>query len=354
MSGGMDSSVAAFVLKEKGYEVLGMTMEVVPQDNCFPKGRNEIDSGGGVTEQAKKAAQALGIPHESVNLRKEFEQMVVSNFCQEYVKGRTPNPCVRCNKLIKMGLLMDRALEKGADYLATGHYARVVYQKESNRYFLKKGKDKSKDQSYFLYPLLQKQLSFLLMPLGTMTKQQVRKRAAQFNLPSKKEKGSQEICFIPDDDYIGFLKKRMPQRFVSGPIKDSSGRTLGFHQGILHFTIGQRRGMRISASQPLYVVDIRREDQSVVVGTHDQLYKKKLLVSSMNMILQDEIPSRMEIQAKIRYKHKEAPAYLERKTSSQAWIEFKHPQRAVTPGQSAVFYRGDTVVGGGIIEKVLD
>lgn len=354
MSGGVDSSVAASVLKERGYEVQGMTMEVVPLKNFSLKEEDEAIPRVGVTEKAQKVARFLNIPHETLNLKKEFEQKVISNFCNEYAQGRTPNPCIRCNKFIKMGLLMDKALERGADYLATGHYAQVVYQRDVKRYLLKKGKDREKDQSYFLYPLNQKQFSFLLMPLGFMTKHQVQEKASQLNLPLKKDTESQEICFIPDDNYVCLLKKRRPESFIPGPIKDLNGNILGFHQGILHFTIGQRRGMGISASHPLYVVDIRSEDQSVVVGTQDQLYKKNFLVSSVNMIVQNEIPSEMEIQARIRYKHEEAPACLKKKNSSQAWVKFKKPQRAITPGQSVVFYRGDTVLGGGIIEKALD
>ncbi|GAH21567.1 unnamed protein product [marine sediment metagenome] len=238
-----------------------------------------------------------------------------------------------------------------ADYLATGHHARVEYDTRSERYFLKKGKDKKKDQSYFLYPLTQKQLSRILMPIGNFTKEEVREKAQKLGLSVAQRHESQEICFIPDNDYVRFLRQRIPSAFRPGPIVDRENRVLGKHKGIAHFTIGQRKGMGIAASQPLYVLSMQSDKNTIVVGPSNQLYEKTLLASQMNLISKAKITKPLNVGAKIRYKHREAKAFLSPQDTDQILVEFEKPQRAITPGQAVVFYDRNVVVGGGIIHK---
>ena len=355
MSGGVDSSAAAALLKEKGYEVIGVTMKLfsLPPEFCR---RESLRSccGWKATEDAHDVAITLGIPHYIVDFRKHFEKKVISDFCEEYTQGRTPNPCIRCNQFIKFDVLMKCLKKFDADYLATGHHARITYDSKRRRYLLRKGRDADKDQSYFLYVLSQEQLSRILMPVGEFTKQEVRRKAKKWGLGVAERAESQEICFIPDNDYVGFLRSRIPGAFQPGPIIGLENRVLGQHKGIACFTIGQRRGMGIAASHPLYVLEILSERNAVVVGTNDQLYKKRLLASRINLISVDRLKVPLAVKAKIRYKHREAKARLIPLGSNQALVEFSIPQRAVTPGQSVVFYERDVVVGGGIIDKALD
>ena len=339
MSGGVDSSVAALLLKEKGFDVFGITMEHYPLPESIRAG-----------EDAAQVAKILKIPHHVVKLEKEFKKYVVDDFCQEYEGGRTPNPCIRCNKSLKFGLLLEKANKLGARYIATGHHARVFYDSATKRFLLKKGKDREKDQSYFLYSLSQDQLSFVKFPVGELTKGEVRAKACQFDLPSAKRPESQEICFIPDNDYIGFLKDRTPHVFCPGPIIDKDGRVLGSHKGIAHFTIGQRKGMGIAAPKPLYVIEIQAEKNTIIAGTEDELYKKELQASSLNIISLPKLRGNMEVEAKIRYKHRPAKAIIKPLSSNRALVKFSKPQRAVTPGQAVVFYDGDVVIGGGTID----
>lgn len=355
MSGGVDSSVAAALLKEKGFEVVGVTMKLfsLPDEYC---GSESLRSccGWKTTEDAHRVAMTLGISHSVIDLRKPFEKKVISDFCEEYAHGRTPNPCIRCNQFIKFSDLMASLRKFKADYLATGHHARVLYDQKSGRYFLRKGKDRDKDQSYFLYVLTQQQLSRTLMPVGNLTKEEVRKKARKLGLPVAQRVESQEICFIPDNDYPAFLEKRIPEVFHPGPIVDVESRVLGQHRGIANFTIGQRRGMGIAAQRPFYVLEIKSETNTVVVGTNEQLYRRGLLASGMNWISVNQPERQLFLKAKIRYKHKEAKALLIPLSADMVLIEFETPQRAITPGQSVVFYDRDFVFGGGIIRKALD
>jgi len=352
MSGGVDSSVAAALLQERGYEVVGLTMNLftLPKEYCRSENLRSC-CGWRAVEDAHRVALTLGISHYVADFREDFEEKVISDFCQEYARGRTPNPCIRCNQYIKFETLMGRTKRLKADYLATGHHARIEHDTKTGRYFLKKGKDKKKDQSYFLYPMTQDQLSRTLMPIGDFTKEKVREKARKFDLPVAQRPESQEICFVPDRDYAGFLRSRIPEVFRSGPIIDLQNRVLGHHKGIAHYTIGQRRGMGIAAPHPLYVLSIQSDKNTVVVGTNDQLYEKGLLASRVNLISVNKIATPLRIKAKIRYKHREAKARLTLLNTDQARVEFERPQRAVTPGQAVVFYNGDIVVGGGIIEK---
>ncbi|MFC2170205.1 tRNA 2-thiouridine(34) synthase MnmA [Acidobacteriota bacterium] len=351
MSGGVDSSVAAALLKEQEYDVIGLTMNLypLPKEHCREKNLKSC-CGWGSIEDAHRVALTLGIPHFVVNLKELFEKRVILDFCEEYRRGKTPNPCIRCNQYIKFEELLKRAKRLGADYLATGHYARVMYEPGLGRYVLKKGKDKQKDQSYFLYTLTQDQMARTLMPIGFFTKNEVRKKAKEFGLPVAQKPESQEICFVPDNNYAGFLKNKIPEAFLPGDIVDLKDQVLGQHQGILFYTIGQRQGLRIAAPHPLYVLEINAEKNTIVAGTNRQLYKKKLLVSQINMIAKERISLPLAVRTKIRYKHKEAKALLTPLDSKQVQVEFEEAQRAITPGQAAVFYKGNTVVGGGTID----
>ena len=352
MSGGVDSSVAAALLKEQGYDVIGVTMKLfsLPKDYCRSENLRSC-CGWKATEDAHSVAISLGISHNVVDFRDKFEKSVITDFCREYSRGSTPNPCIRCNQYIKFDFLMKKLDTFGADFLATGHHARIEYDTKSGRYLLKKGKDKKKDQSYFLYPLTQEQLSRTLMPIGNFKKEEVREKAKILGLPVAQRAESQEVCFIPDNDYVRFLRQRIPEAFRSGPIVDLENRVLGRHEGIAHFTIGQRRGMGIAAFQPLYVVSMQSDKNTIVIGPSDQLYKKTLLASRVNLISMAKVIEQLEIRAKIRYKHKEAKAFLSSQDTDQVLVEFEKPQRAITPGQSVVFYDKDVVIGGGIIDK---
>jgi len=354
MSGGVDSSVAAALLKEQGYDVIGVTMDLFSLPVKFCRDENlKSCCGRGAIEDAHRVAVTLRIPHYVVDLKDPFEEKVINDFCQEYVLGRTPNPCIRCNQHVKFVTLLERANNLGANFLATGHYARVVYDLENKHYLLKKGKDKKKDQSYFLYMLNQEQRARILMPVGDLTKDEVRNKALELKLPVAQKPESQEICFVPNNKYVRFLQEKIPEAFHVGPIVDKENRVLSQHQGIPHYTIGQRRGMGIAASHPLYVIDIQAEKNTVVAGSQEGLYKKKLMASDVNMISKFGMKKGMKVRAKIRYKHREAKASVSFLPSDQALVTFEKPQRAITPGQAVVFYTGDIVVGGGIIERGL-
>lgn len=349
MSGGVDSSVCAALLKEKGYEVIGVTMQIWPGD----KGEGRLDRHYtiNIMDAAKRIADELGIPHYMLNLRDVFEKYVTANFCDEYRKGETPNPCIRCNKYIKFGALLKMANQLGADYLATGHYAKIEYNEKTGEYLLKKGADLDKDQSYFLYTMSQSQLKNILMPLGDYTKDEVRAMARDFNLPILDREESQEICFIPTGGYPEFLKRCMPEAFKPGPILNTRGEILGEHKGVLFYTIGQRRGLGISSKTPLYVVAIDGEKNAVIVGTEDELYSDELKASEVNYITTEGLKEPARLRVRIRYRHKEAEAMVYPTTKNEVRIKFAQPQRAITPGQAAVFYDGDIVVGGGVIRR---
>lgn len=353
MSGGVDSSMAAAFLKEQGYEVIGVTMKLfsLPQKYCRSEKLRSC-CGWKAIEDAHRVAISLGISHYVSDFRKHFEKRVISDFCEEYARGRTPNPCIRCNQYIKFDVLMEKLKTFEADYLATGHHARVEYDAQSGRYLLKKGRDREKDQSYFLYPLTQEQLSSTLMPIGNFTKEEVREKAQKLGLPVAQRPESQEICFVPDNDYVRFLRERIPEAFCPGPIVNLENSVLGQHKGIIHYTIGQRRGMGIAAPYPIYVLSIQSDKNTIVVGPADKLSEKTLLASQVNLISTAKIKKPLVVKAKVRYKHEEAKALFTPLDSDQALVEFEKPQRAVTPGQAAVFYDGDVVVGGGIIERV--
>lgn len=356
MSGGVDSSVAAALLKEQGYEVIGLTM-------CFSavsgpdfggnslKEETKKPSCCGLTgiEDARRVSQMLGIRHYVLNLNKDFHQEVIKNFYQEYLSGRTPNPCVRCNQFIKFGILLKKAINLGAEFLATGHYARIV--KSSQGFLLKKAKDLKKDQSYFLYRLTQTQLKQVIFPLGNFTKLKIRQLARDFGLKVAEKQDSQEICFLPDDKYGDFVKANSKGLVRPGDFVDKFGNILGLHRGIVFYTIGQRHGLRISAANPLYVTEISARDNRISLGQRCEVNKSEFIVKDSHF-LNKPFKKKIVIRVRIRYNHPEAQAvvYLEKE---KLRIIFKQPQFALTPGQSAVFYNQDTVLGGGIIQKVI-
>jgi len=352
MSGGVDSSVAAALLREEGYQVIGITMQVWPSNKTV----DESGASGGccgldAVADARRVAQRLGIPHYVVDFRDIFARKVVDHFCQEYSLGRTPNPCIRCNQFVKFDSLLRKAKELDAGFVATGHYARI--EKEANgRYLLKKGADKHKDQSYFLYVMNQEQLGHSLFPLGKLTKERVRLMAEEFELPVADKPESQDICFIPNNDYSEFLEEHVDANVKPGQILDRQGNVLGQHQGIIHYTIGQRKGLGISTGEPLYVVAINHEENAVIVGGKDEVYSTELTASEINWIATEAPKQPINVHARIRYLHRESAAVVTPLGRDQAQVKFNKPQMAITPGQAVVFYDGDTVIGGGSIESV--
>ncbi len=339
MSGGVDSSVAALLLKEAGFEVIGVTYQI-----WGPAAPGEGCCGLESTETARLSADKIGINHYVLNLRELFRKKIIDSFCEEYIGGRTPNPCVECNRSIKFEALTAKAAELGADYMATGHYARI--EKAEKTWLLKKGIDETKDQSYFLYTITQDQLQKILMPLGNHKKTEVRRKAKDAGLPAAERPESQEICFIPDNDYRKFLSERMPERIKPGKIIDRQGQVIGTHAGTAFYTIGQRRGLNIKGGKPYFVSGI--EGDTIIAGESEDIYSKECLVGEVNLIT-GKIPSDGRIQAKIRHPGQPRPAKITMTGIREARIEFDDPKWAVTPGQSAVFYRDDTVIGGGII-----
>lgn len=345
MSGGVDSSVTAALLKDKGFEVIGITMQIWERSK---------DWGGccgiGSIEDAKRVAYKLEIPHYVLNFSDIFKEKVIANFCEEYKEGRTPNPCIRCNKYIKFGTLLKKAKELSADYIATGHYARIELDNQRKRYLLRKGIDSQKDQSYVLYVMNQKQLEQTLMPLGNFTKDQVRRIAREKDLPVADKQESQEICFIPDNHYGEFLKGCIPQRaHQPGPIVNKEGEIIGEHQGIIFYTIGQRKGIGIAEREPLYVTSIDKENNTIVVGKKEDVYRDELLADNVNFIYMDKLKAPIKVEAKIRYLHPAAEASIFPQDKDKVKVKFNQPQWAITPGQTAVFYNRDTVIGGGTI-----
>lgn len=355
MSGGVDSSVAAAMLQEEGHEVIGMTMRVWPS---LVVGVEPGGSTGGrdwdAVSAAARIARRLDIPHQVVDLRDIFSEKVVADFCREYSMGRTPNPCIRCNQHVKFGALLEAAIESGADAMATGHYARIEREQSTGRYLLLKGVGRSKDQSYFLAMLRQEQLERIVMPLGCLTKAVVEQRARERGLATERQKESQEICFIPDGDYGGFLKGCTPEAFRPGPVLDGEGNVLGQHHGLPLYTVGQRKGFGISSPEPLYVTGIDAQRNAVIVGGKEEACGGELIASNVNWVSAEAPQHPLDLKAKIRYRHREADAVVTPLLEKESvHVKFKQPQMAVTPGQAVVFYDGDVVIGGGTIEQVL-
>lgn len=353
MSGGVDSSVAALLLQRAGYKVVGVTMRLWVDPRAEESAAEETKgccSLDAVTDAAK-VADKLGIPHYVMNMKEEFYRQIVCNFSSEYLLGRTPNPCVECNRVIKFSVLLKRARGLGIDYIATGHYARIIKDDTSEKMKLLKGQDSKKDQSYMLYILGQEELQQALLPLGHMTKTEVRQIAEDSSLVVADKSESQEICFIPDNDYRSFLKRERPEAFRPGDLVSASGKKLGRHQGIAFYTIGQRKGLGLTTKRPMYVIGVDAESNQVIVGFEEQTYSGGLIAGKLNYISGAPPGSPTEIEVKIRYRTHPVPAVLFPPEAGLARVEFKQRQKAVTPGQSAVFYSGEEVLGGGIIES---
>ncbi len=350
MSGGVDSSVAAAILKREGYEVIGVTMQIWLPEMSGDAHSTACCGGSSEIEDARKVAQSLEIPHYVVDFRDLFSKMVVADFCSEYCNGRTPNPCIRCNEYVKFGALLNKATELGARYIATGHHARIEWSTIDGRYLLKKGMDHRKDQTYVLYRFTQEQMKHTLLPIGHLEKERVREIARELGLPVAAKADSQDICFIPDNDYPGFLSQHISGVIKPGPILDTHGRTIGQHKGSQLYTIGQRRRLGISAQKPLFVTAILPEQNAIVVGDENDLSRPMLIASDINWISGTAPEQTSRVMAKIRYTHNETGSEISPLENGRLQVMFKEPQKAIAPGQSVVFYHDDITLGGGIIE----
>lgn len=350
MSGGVDSSVAAYILQQEGYEVIGITMTVIPHDDIYDEREGGCCSVSSVYD-AKDVAMDLGIPHYVMNFKDVFERKVIDYFIEEYLEGRTPNPCVACNKFIKFDEFLKKAKGLGADFVATGHYATIEKDDITDRYLMKRSLDIRKDQTYFLYGMTQHQLAHTLMPLGKYTKDKVREIAEKIGLEVHNKPDSEEICFVPDNNHGEFIKNRVPDKVKPGYFIDEEGNILGKHKGIVYYTIGQRKGLGIALGKRMFVQKIIPERNEIVLGEEEGIFKTKLYADELNLIPFDILPSVMEVTAKVRYSMKESKAIL-KPFEEGVIVEFEEPQRAITKGQSIVFYDNEIVLGGGTIKKV--
>ncbi len=349
MSGGVDSSVAACLLKEQGYDVIGVTMQIWQEEDHVSEEENGGCCGLSAVEDARRVAWTLGIPYYVMNFRREFKENVMDYFSDEYLRGRTPNPCIACNRHVKWEALLERSLEIGADYIATGHYARIL-KLPNGRYTVQNSVTRAKDQTYALYNLTQEQLSHTLMPIGDYTKDEVRKIAEDRGLAVAKKKDSQEICFIPDNDYAGYIDRTASEVPGEGNFVDKYGNVLGRHKGITHYTVGQRKGLNLSMGRPVFVTEIRPETNEVVIGDNGDVFSDSLVCSNLNWMAVNGLDGKERaVTAKIRYSHQGAPCVIRELPDGTVSCRFDTPQRAITPGQAVVFYENDYVLGGGVI-----
>lgn len=349
MSGGVDSSVAAYLLKKQGYDVIGVTMRIWQDEEEAAKEENGGCCGLSAVEDARRVAQSLDIPYYVMNFKQEFKENVMDYFVGEYLSGRTPNPCIACNRYVKWESLLSRSLGLGADYIATGHYARVD-QLENGRYALRMSATAAKDQTYALYNLTQKQLSHTLMPVGEYTKEEIRQIAQEMKLPVANKPDSQEICFIPDNDYAGFIERERngnvpkPGNFVT-----KEGKIIGQHKGITHYTVGQRKGLNLAMGHPVFVTEIRPNTDEVVIGENEDVFAKELICKDLNFMAIEDLTEKRTVLAKIRYSHKGTECNIEKIDLDRIKCTFADSVRAITPGQAVVFYEKDYVLGGGTI-----
>lgn len=348
MSGGVDSSVAALLMKNRGFDCVGVTMRLFDNDDIgedADKACCSLDDA----EDARRVAASLGIPFYIFDFAEYFRADVIDRFVKAYVMGLTPNPCIDCNKYIKYHRLIERAMIMGFDYIVTGHYAIIEHDKSSGRYLLKMAKDKSKDQSYFLYMLSQKQLASTIFPLGELTKPEVREIAGAENFGNAKKRESQDICFVRDEGYAEFIEDYSGQSYPEGNFVNSSGEIIGTHSGIIRYTIGQRKGLGQTFGEPMYVLDINPKKNEVVLGSNEELFKDTFYIRNINMIAVKELNKPMRVMAKVRYNQVEQPATATQTGKDEITVVFDEPQRAITKGQAAVLYDNESVVGGGII-----
>ena len=351
MSGGVDSSVAAYLLKKQGYDVVGVTMQIWQEEDELKEETEGGCCGLSAVDDARRVARALDIPYYVMNFKDVFKDKVMDYFVEEYLQGRTPNPCIACNRFVKWESLLSRSLELGADYIATGHYARII-RLENGRYAIQNSVTAAKDQTYALYNLTQHQLSHTLMPVGDYTKEEIRNIAREAGLPVAHKKDSQEICFIPDNDYASFIERETGGNVPGeGNFVTKEGIVLGRHKGITHYTIGQRKGLNLAMGHPVFVTEIRPDTDEVVIGEAEDVFTNELVCNKLNFMAIEDIKDTYRALVKIRYSHKGAMATLIRIGEDEIRCVFDEPVRAVTPEQAVVFYENGYILGGGTIVK---
>ena len=351
MSGGVDSSVAAWLLKQQGYDVIGVTMQIWQEEEDEIVEENGGCCGLSAVDDARRVAERIGIPYYVMNFREVFREKVIDNFVSEYEKGRTPNPCIVCNRYVKWEALLEKALALGADYIATGHYARIVHL-PNGRYAIEKAAFDRKDQTYALYNLNQHQLAHTLMPVGAYDKSEVRRIAGEIGLSVANKMDSQDICFVSDGNYQAFIEDYTGKKLLEGDFVDKNGKVLGHHRGIGAYTIGQRKGLNLAMGHPVFVTGINPEENKIIIGENDELFQRALYASNVNLMSRASLDEPVRLTAKIRYAHKAAPCIARQLPDGSLYVCFDEPQRAITPGQAIVLYDGDLVAGGGIIEKI--
>lgn len=350
MSGGVDSSVAAYLLKEQGYDVIGVTMQIWQDEDVFTQAREGGCCGLSAVDDARRVADRLEIPYYVMNFKADFQKAVIDYFVDEYEKGRTPNPCIACNRYVKWESLLQRSLEIGADYIATGHYARIT-KLPNGRYSIRNSVTAAKDQTYALYNLTQQQLAHTLMPVGDYEKPQIRKIAEDIGLPVATKRDSQDICFVPDHDYAGFIARETGRESLLGNFVDEEGNIMGQHKGLIHYTIGQRKGLGIPNATPIFVKELRPETNEVVLCKSESLFRRECTVANVNYMAEESLAEPVHAIGKVRYSHAGAPCMIYPQVDGTLRIVFDESQRAMTPGQAAVFYRDDYVLCGGTIER---
>lgn len=352
MSGGVDSSVAAYLLKQEGYDVIGVTMQIWQDDESYDSAAEGGCCGLSAVDDARRVANMLDIPYYVMNFRREFNEKVIKYFINEYMNGRTPNPCIACNRYVKWEFLLQRSMEIGADYIATGHYARIE-KLNNGRYTIRNSVTAAKDQTYALYNLTQYQLSHTLMPVGDYSKDEIRKIAEEIGLSVAKKPDSMEICFVPDNDYAGFISKNTETIISPGNFVDINGNIIGKHKGITNYTVGQRKGLNLSMGHPVFVLEIRPDTNEVVIGDSSDVFKNGLIADNINYMADEKVDENKEYVAKIRYNHKGSKCHVKMNGTNIECI-FDEPVRAVTPGQAVVVYDGEYVAFGGTILRGTD
>lgn len=348
MSGGVDSSVAAWLLKEQGYDVIGVTMQIWQDEDNEVQEENGGCCGLSAVDDARRVASSIGIPYYVMNFKQEFQKNVIDYFTKEYLNGRTPNPCIACNRYVKWEALLQRSLSIGADYIATGHYARID-RLPNGRYAIRRSATLAKDQTYALYNLTQEQLAHTLMPVGNYSKDKIREMAEEIGLQVANKPDSQDICFVPGGDYATFIEENADTPIRQGNFVTQDGKILGKHKGIIHYTVGQRKGLGLALGYPAFVLEIRPETDEVVIGTYEESLTHTLRANELNFMSVEDITEPIRVFAKIRYNHKGAWCTVEKTGEDEITCTFDEPIRAVTPGQAVVLYDGEYVLGGGTI-----